>query len=842
MKTIREAAEAVENWYWEYGSKREGSYVLTRGGWLDRVKRIISEDKAIQASFNEYSKPTMALWGPSQAGKSTLLAEFIDAGADKEGHGSALSWDEHYPARFSGNLDDCPSVLNPYNQGADASGCVTRFQLAKEIKHPEYPVELKFATEAEILLSLAVGYLSETEAKDRNGNRVQLDAVKLDECTRIATEGKSADAPPDRRVYGMLTELMDVMDVLIDMEEMRYINLKREWKMRRGSILNNDVLAADEEALMKLAEELLWDGWPGMSELYRKLHAKRKELESLFGEKVVYCSIDIASLMLNIDSARQYNQDESVRKKVDQCRVKTLPGSNDIAISGLGEGDALFHGDIDFALTQGLVSLMLVKLRDDVMQRNTSREVYELLQKADLVDFPGVANEHKSAELLRDEQLDLGYKEKDGERKLRGLTQVLKRGKTASIVVSNSRNLNIDVFSLLVRMPAGPIYPGNPTQLMNGIRSWFKAMGKETNPLARDRELQINLILTFSAELINMVQESGVRTGLDGVFSKLKGMGNLADPELVSTFCVNYPQFCKIDASGEELENILRKVSEDKHFRKRFSNSGNPKEVLSRMADVEAGQYGGRTYLFESMLKQLETSKRRTLLARKREALQRWWMECMREALPGGDGGAKRKSDIRKLLDALGSKYADEIQPTARDILLFQDIDPETMDIFPRKHVDKAFIEKQVNNWIDAAKEKPLQEHLGFEDQEHRTRVLSYLRARIVPEEVVDWLEELGISGMLTHTSGRQECRRLLATYFTSRIFPRDKEHRKETDCLKLLENMVGGQGLYDVKQLPHHIAIIEPFMETLKKLSQEAGEERGPQPGDDELQKIIED
>lgn len=157
------------DWYWNLGSTRKGTYALSRGGWLDNALRISSEILSVSKARTLYNKPTIALWGPSQSGKSTLLAKFIDAGATPDGQGSALSWD-NTPARFSGdNKGGTVAVLNPYSHGADASGCVTRFHLTDKVKYPEYPVEVHFAGDYDILLSLAVGYLSETVAVTPSG-------------------------------------------------------------------------------------------------------------------------------------------------------------------------------------------------------------------------------------------------------------------------------------------------------------------------------------------------------------------------------------------------------------------------------------------------------------------------------------------------------------------------------------------------------------------------------------------------------------------------------------------------------------------------------------------------
>ena len=214
MELQSNVQQELLDWYWNLGSTRTGTYTISRGDWLDNALRISSDILSVNKAHNLYSKPTIALWGPSQSGKSTLLARFIDEGATEDGHGSALSWDDT-PARFSGdNKGGAVAVLNPYSHGADASGCVTRFHLTDKVKYPEYPVEVQFAGDYDILLSLAVGYLSETVAVTPSGEERHLRPVDLGE---IASQARAMGAP-NKDAYVLLREVLDVVDVLIDMD------------------------------------------------------------------------------------------------------------------------------------------------------------------------------------------------------------------------------------------------------------------------------------------------------------------------------------------------------------------------------------------------------------------------------------------------------------------------------------------------------------------------------------------------------------------------------------------------------------------------------------------------
>lgn len=826
MSAIKtDISDKLLDWYWQHGSQRKGDWQLSRGGWLDRMLKLITEAKAVEIAQTRYSKPTMALWGPSQSGKSTLLARFIDAGASEDGHGSAMSWDDNSPARFSGdNKGGSVAVLNPFNHGADASGCVTRFRLMDEVPYPAYPVELQFSSAQDILLSLAVGYLNETTAKDKDGKEVHWDAESLEKAVKEITKGtKLNSAGAGQEAFKLLIELLNVVDILMDMDVSRFNNLKGEWKSRRAGLLNNDALLDSVERVERLASALLWDNWASLTDLFSKLLNKRRQL----GNLRYYCSVEMAALFLNISAAAYYRSTEShyVKDLVDACCIKELePG---VVALTKGEGKQLFSGNVeqDFAVTQGLVYLIVVPLKNSVISA-ANPQVHALLEQADLVDFPGVANEHKNADLLTDDQLVSSP--------LLALTHVMKRGKTASIVVSSARNLNIDAFSLLVRMSH---YPSHPQQLMDGIRQWFKSMGKQHTPcLDRSRELPINLILTFSASLLNLVDASGTGpNGLVNVFGEmLRSLSDLANPEVVTTFCVNYPQFPDGKIHIEDpvrLKEVIAKIMADSHFKKQFDGT---ERCLEQMAAPEdEGLYGGRIYLFERMCDQLSKSHRPDLLQAKLAQLTKEWNECLAEALPTDAPKDRRSEDIAKLINAISHSPL-----TSRDlagrILAFQDLNPDDMDMLPPNRQEEQYVESQISQWVESSKRKPLQTELGFESPEHRTRVLGYLRENIDLQTLLDWLGQL--CGTISN-SERKECRRLVAAFLVNQLFPVIRSHRTEKECIRVLDNMreytTKGTKAYD----PYKESVVNPFLEVLEQLKTPAdARERGIQPGDEEL------
>lgn len=200
-----------------------------------------------------------------------------------------------------------------------------------------------------------------------------------------------------------------------------------------------------------------------------------------------------------------------------------------------GPGSPLVSGQDDFGLTQGLVwELRFFTLRSSVLaQRAPGLDAY--FKVGDLMDFPGVANDYGSAERHDDHKVGTDLRI--------ALTEVLKRGKTASIVVTRARDRDIDGFSLLMRLGRF-----NQQQLVAGITSWLEAYGHPVPP--QGKPMPINLVMTFCAKLINQVIQSGTRQGLQPCFEQQKGLGWLADPKTINPVATNYPQFNECTLAG----------------------------------------------------------------------------------------------------------------------------------------------------------------------------------------------------------------------------------------------------------------------------------------------------
>jgi hypothetical protein len=784
----------------------------------------------IHASETTYAKPTMAIWGPSQTGKSTLLADYIDGDSDKFGNGSALQWHDDDPVRFVGDICGGEvTVLNPFNKGADASGCVTRFVMRDSVDYPNYPVKVTLAKESQIVHGLAVGYLSETIAQDADDHVVSLTPEMLKKwASEVEVKG-----PVSRDAFEYMVEISNVIDLLILSNIPRYQNLKKEWKSSlRRELLDSPGLLSSIESARIFTGKLFWDSWTSLSKTYKQLVDKLKELETQFGTSSIQMSYQFAAQILNISAVELAVTAPIVKSIIDKTGYEIVGGA---VMIGEKPVRKLFPEIDEFALFQGLVWEIEVPLRSAVLSKN-SKDAGDLLSAVDLLDFPGVANEHKAAgdALLTDKDLLSDT--------AKMLTKVLKRGKTASIVVTSSRNLNIDGFSLLMRMNN---YPSNPEQLNSGIRSWWESYDKDWPPQSKD--LPLNLVLTFTAQLVNLVANSGVGFGLDETFKKMHGLSYLAAPKHVNTFATNYPQFAdgKLQAEGDELSVVVSKIMEDKAFQHQFGENA---ESLKEMS-----LSGGREYFIRALIKQAKTSVRPVLVRAKEARLLADFKRLIGEASPEqGDASAKRYRDLEEVTTSILASLEAEGDYEAgsnvgRGVQSLVNIDAEVLDDLPKRAAKgsrasgvKDYLSKQFTGWRESQAQKIFDQGLGLDDPTKVSRILSYMIDSVDLNSLQRWFRsELG---NLKSSNDASESRRFLAAKMNNEILSVNgdglkRTHRElhEVDALirQLAEAEFDG-GLYETS--PYYKSVIEPFLSKLEYLKSSKGGERGIQPGDEEL------
>ena len=82
--SVAQTATEIINWFFNQGKDRPSEYRLGMGTWLRSLFDLRRESKTTEEELNS-SKKSFAIWGPSQAGKSTLFAKYVDKNAEPDG-------------------------------------------------------------------------------------------------------------------------------------------------------------------------------------------------------------------------------------------------------------------------------------------------------------------------------------------------------------------------------------------------------------------------------------------------------------------------------------------------------------------------------------------------------------------------------------------------------------------------------------------------------------------------------------------------------------------------------------------------------------------------------------
>ena len=845
--------------------------MLSSGHWLDQLYCIKGITERLR-SVSLNAKPSMALWGPSQSGKSTLLARYLDSSAGLSGVASALQWIDGEKVRFSSG-EKVPKdwiVLNPYNLGSDATYCVSRFVLAESVLDNAHPVEIRLTTEEELLLFLAHGYHSECDRKvtvaTATGEKVVLNSLEWD---RRLKSLKTPGAPTgtSRLAYERLHSLTEVLDVLVFSHLERYENLESGWrKLWRSQLLQVSKLNMDCESVDAFASDILWDGLSDLtdpiSQAYLELRKKLAEFSRRCGKRRIYCSYEAAKLLLNIDTFHRVTQtrteadENTLRRRIQQMSIEV---SSDAVKIGFGPGERLFASDdncFSFALFQGIVRELVFPLRRDFLQKHSPLFCH-FLETSDLLDFPGVARYTDNQNKLTKEALA-----GDGRSKL--YTEILKRGKTAAIVAATARHPAIDGFSLLVNIRD---FPSNTDQLTAGIRCWFEGLGKSWPP--ESRHLPINLVMTFCGQFINDVVQSGEAIGYDRAFGKIANLGILSEPKVAKYFLITYPEFDdrggKINATQDQKNIACQQISASGDFRQRFGDNAGTLEAMVKD--------GGTDYLFRSLENQARQSSRKTLLASRSEGAIENLKALMNSACPAEVlASEQRKTEINTWIEGMKESVrkhrradfnGDATVQVSGILRQFLNVPADILEAIPGQAVTsdlRSYVEKQFEKWRQdrLAKVKDLSE-IGLSDHSIASRVLGYLCHYALDHGQI----ELWLRHEFRYVVTREEAkhaRHFLALKMSETLvrgIAPQVEHRpfageggsiSDSEPAFIIprlrayarnEERIGVER--DDLQSPHHLGFIQPFILHLETIKDMPGRTRPHQPGDSELRDLIE-
>jgi hypothetical protein len=834
------------DWYWSHGRQRSGRYALSMQ-WIVDAYKIRDLAAAIISSTGQ-TKRAIAVWGPSQAGKSTMLSRFID---DPDGPGSALNWTSDDNFRFS-RSEKYPDAtpLNPFNTGNDASGSVTKFYLTDSPAHPAFPVEITLASRRHALQALAAGYMAECDLTLLGSRERQWDKDELNEILNAQSGGT-----PQRDAVELLLDVISAVGRLGE-HGGRFSRLTQHGAMSPEivqSILSSAGPRSSIAASESFACDLFWDAKSRLNDLFARLESYRVGIGAMFGDAPIFCSLPFASLVLDINAyallagegSHQENRSRTTRRLVEGARWrKDTTGAVLIGFDHGHAGEPLFRRPEDFGLFQALTWELAVPLRRDFLQAR-SEEVVSFLEEFDVFDVPGVAQSHSPHQSVR---LKV---ESESEAKL--LSIVLKRGKTATIINRYAEHLLIDTVLILNR--AG-LYPSRPDQLIEGVLSIWRSLDPVYDPNRGAPPVPIAICLTFMAKIINQMVESGAaQYDLGGLNAMVERLGPLANPNVSTMFTTTYPQWDegRIRASGDQLEQALESILGQKWFRERFSTTLGQGSVQAVLGSPD----GGVAYLLGA-LSSLPRARRDHLLVALAGQTKSVINDLLEQAEPKRDVGSEQgRMAIKKLLSSLSealesalpsrSDPALEISIRLRKALSFVGADFESV---PRNlHLDRwaieseSYVRTQLDRWINR-EDKAALAAFGLNDNEQRMLLDSVSKTIDIPVLARWCVENLGhanANGEAQHLTRylAAKCAQMAAGGYAS--FQKQPDNG---DFGKLCEQKFEewSAAVRTLRHSPHYELIIQPVMNWLEFISTTDLTDRWEdQPGDEEIEQLIE-
>ncbi len=848
------------DWYWNFGVKRGNDAndpdrelrKMSVGTWLDPAVQLLDRAESIRSNSG---RACIALWGPSQTGKSTMLSRYID-GQSADGSDSALTWNSNTPVRFSPSKDlgvrlaqTNPNTLvfNPFNQQSDASGVATRYTLRDDddptVDH-DFPVEIRLASRAQIVHALSRGYLSECNPEG------ETEDFRQDTFIEKLNSG-AVGGMPNMEVYMYLKDIADVIEAMRNTARFNNLFRNNGWTRRvRPALVSSTVF----QTLMD-AEDFLtktfWDGAGRLSDVYRRIEALRRTLEPQWGNSRIVATPEVAALLLDIDSFRCVVSPDSergrrVQQKISNLRWNRDPSSGAVRISVGTSGGTELSGQA-FGCFQALVGELVVPMKRSALVAPEKATFLELVEKADLLDLPGLSNINRGnqAGVQSDAKIDLSTVSD-----LDFFIRVFKEGKTQGFVHNYARSYGVDAFIVLAR---GDRYPSKTDLLNDGIYSWLRSFDPDWKA-GKPTPMPLFLDLTFFATVINNIALNGVGNGLAPIVDRILNTLSFADKGSAKWFVTTYPQFPggKID-EGIDANSIVSAMQGDPVFAK---STGMDADALHAVFFPD----GGVEYLLHGISARLNPAHR---LTKCKEVLERDWAtlsEHISRHLPSQKeaDAEDRKRILLECRDAILAEIDKTEQRPELGLAPYADIAALLKKLFAAPASDFApvpfgaantkrhdsYLKDQCRNWFEqriaSVEDHPLL------DAVHQRTILTVLRDGMPIVKLNRYLrEKLGDIG---DRDTAEAARFPFSMAFSNALLCGEcvrpgRSHLEETnpplldDFLKALDD--ADDSLRTMS--PHYHSIILPVLDRLETLqSVPVAGTRPAQPGDAELKSLF--
>jgi hypothetical protein len=605
LQQVAGRSRELIDWYWKHGCKRSGTYRIG-GEWLYRAYNCLGRSAALIELSNPDARPNLAIWGPSQTGKSTLIGRLID---NKDKTDSALTWLSDQKITFTdAPIDriwadptarlDLPPSFNPYNGGGDGSAVVGRYYLSdgKDIPEKNYTVKFCLGTDHDILHTLALGYVTSCETGLDNNNTRFWDYESLSELLSSYAGGGITSA--DREATELMLSLVQTMEGLIEAQNPRFTNLQKDqlWRLRlREEVLSTPALLSDVKKAKDFIGTVLWDDSQMLATLFSDLRELRGRILNIAEGNPIYLSIKLAAYLVNMNlhSSIADPRVTTVKQELSNLKLRCHDG---YSVMEPGEdGKPIFIKDNNsVAYNLGLLQACCWELAiplNSAFYANEENSL-SLLKTLSILDIPGITNEGGAAAEAKLKRDDLPTDE-------RVFKRLVKTGKTFSIIGRYARELKIDAILLLVRSALPLAQPG---LIADGLKSILQAVDPSFSYGNRDTlAVPISLNFTFFAKVLSdAYQRKGVYD-FKNIEDRLSAIGSAVAPENAYSFVTNAPEFHPDGVLNQGM------IANKDPFTKEFVQEAQPWINRRLRSDRERASLehvwdedGGRSFLLES--------------------------------------------------------------------------------------------------------------------------------------------------------------------------------------------------------------------------------------------------
>jgi PAS domain-containing protein len=665
------------------------------------------------------------------------------------------------------------------------------------------------------------------------------------------------------------------------------------WKNILAGLLDDPQFTSNPELVEALAADVLWDSAAPLTDAHRKLKRALAAFEEMWGKRTIHCDLQVAALLLDMDSvlvafdgpppdATAMNRDRQIAEQIRQLRFKI---DGDHVYLGLSPAlpNLLNLSPEDYGHLQSLVLELVIPVNPDFLEESNFKK---FLDRADLLDFPGVGNDSNAkftridlgfgnAPTVNDVPVDIPLENRFPKYNPRHLfTRILKRGKTATIVSLYARKLKIDGFSLFLALDKNP--PAKPSELNEGINTWWKCAVPSYYKGGRNTKspLPLNLVLLWWANLIN---EAGPAAA--NFMARVKWiydpLGDISNPAVSNFFTLNYYRIAHrggvLDQSKLKRDSFfVRGILAEPEFKRVF---GVPESTGYRsfMRMIEDAETGGAEFYFNELCLQLEkpvlrrdqilkgvaeVSKEKiiSLLAAKDLFPEPEERDVRREILEA------MEAEILALIDVSDDRTITQINHLLRETLNIDFRALKPVPMFPHE-VNTDFLRSQFASWItsqcnrveawrkNGRRDKPDWSLLGLDSRE---KLRSWLEALVASLEghllpMAVWLKDL-----VEYNLDRPgtDLRRILAIRMGNvLIYGKSGPPSYDSgigDSASFDDISVDPKGrTLKGRGCPAYKVFLQPFLEAqLKKLLNEGIGliQRQAQPGDEQLRKLCMD